>query len=130
MIGLSIFFLFFLFRVLFRRTWLAVAAVSMIAGAFGFTTPYGIAVSATAGVVTLLVVLSGIGILVRFGVLSMIVAVFVVNFMFAAPLTLNLSLWYASAMYFPIAIVLGLALWSFRITLSGRRLLKGDPFDI
>ena len=75
-------------------------------------------------------VVSGIGMVVRFGVLSLIVALFVNHTTFAAPLTLNLSLWYASAMYFPIAIVLGLALWSFRSALSGRRLLKGDPFDI
>jgi hypothetical protein len=44
----------------------------------------------------------------------------------------GLSAWYASAMYFPIAIVLGLALWSFRTTLSGRRplRLKDNLFDV
>jgi hypothetical protein len=89
----------------------------------------GVALRAALAVYTVLLFLCAIGILVRFGLLPAVVAFFVTDVIFDAPLTLNLSAWYASAMYLPIAIVLGLALWSFRTTLSGRHLLRDNLFD-
>jgi hypothetical protein len=127
-VGLAMFFAFFLLRALLRRTWLAaVGSAAIMSVIFGFGAPANVrAISVVAGG---LAILGGIGALVRFGVLPGVIAIFVSSILPAAPLTLNLSAWYASGMYFPIATVLGLALWSWRTALSGRRLLKDDLFD-
>jgi hypothetical protein len=46
-----------------------------------------------------------------------------------APLTSDLSAWYADKGLIVVALVLVLAIWSFRNALGGRRVLKGDVLE-
>jgi hypothetical protein len=65
-------------------------------------------------------------ILMRFGVLPMVLAVFVSEVLGLPPLTTDFSAWYAGSMFTALAIVLAITLWSFRATLGSRKLLTGD----
>jgi hypothetical protein len=46
-----------------------------------------------------------------------------------APVRASLSLWYAPYMFATLALLLGLALWSFRTSLGGRPAFKSIAFD-
>jgi hypothetical protein len=65
-------------------------------------------------------------ILMRFGVLPMVLAVFVSAVVESPPVSTDFSAWYAGAMFTALAIVLAITLWSFRVTLGSRKLLTGD----
>jgi membrane protein implicated in regulation of membrane protease activity len=65
-------------------------------------------------------------ILLRFGVLPMVLAVFVSDVLERTPLTTDFSSWYAGSMFISLVIVLAITLWSFRATLGSRKLLTGD----
>jgi hypothetical protein len=65
-------------------------------------------------------------ILMRFGVLPMVLAVFVSEVLGLPPVTTDFSAWYAGSMFTALAIVLAITLWSFRATLGSRKLLTGD----
>ena len=69
---------------------------------------------------------SALAILVRFGVLPMVLTIFVSSVLPRAPLTTDFSAWYTSSMFTALAIVLILTLWTFRASLGGRTLWKGD----
>jgi hypothetical protein len=57
---------------------------------------------------------------VRFGILAFIVALIVYELLDRAPLTLELSRWYAARGLFLVALILVFALWAFRVALGGR----------
>ena len=61
--------------------------------------------------------------MIRFGVLPC-----AVMFAFAAPwpLTSDFSAWYADKGLIVVALLLALAVWSFRIALGGRKVLQAD----
>jgi hypothetical protein len=61
---------------------------------------------------------------VRFGLLTLVAAVFVTDIMLNAPITFDFSRWYASTTLFVPIAVAGLAAWSFHAALGGRRLRK------
>ena len=64
--------------------------------------------------------------MVRFGILPYTLVLLLQIVMNQAPLTSDLSAWYASKGLVVVALVLGLAVWSFRNALGGRKVLHGD----
>jgi len=65
--------------------------------------------------------------LVRFGLITLAVAVFVVNTIANVPITLDFSRWYATtAMGIPL-VVLAIAIWGFYTALGGQKLIRVDP---
>jgi serine/threonine protein kinase len=65
--------------------------------------------------------------LVRFGLITLFVAVFVANIMLNVPLTLDFSRWYATtAISVPLGI-LAIAIWAFHTALGGQKLIREDP---
>jgi hypothetical protein len=71
----------------------------------------------------------GVAILIRFGVLPMLLPIFVSTILPENPLTTDLSVWYASSMFTALAIVLAITLWSFRTALGGRKVLTGNLLE-
>lgn len=68
--------------------------------------------------------------LVRFGLITLAVAVFVVNTLLNVPVTLDFSRWYAStAMAVPLA-VLAVAIWAFFTAMGGQKLISDEPSEI
>jgi hypothetical protein len=64
--------------------------------------------------------------LVRFGLITLAVAVFVADSLLVVPLTLDFSRWYAgAAMSVPI-LVLALGVWGFYTALGGQKLIKDE----
>jgi serine/threonine protein kinase len=64
---------------------------------------------------------------VRFGLITLAIAVFVANILLNAPVTLDFSRWYATtAMTVPLGI-LGLGIWAFYTALGGQKLIKDEP---
>ena len=65
--------------------------------------------------------------LVRFGLITLALAVFVANIMLNVPITFDFSRWYAStAMIVPLG-VLALGVWGFYTSLGGQKLFKEQP---
>jgi len=67
--------------------------------------------------------------LVRFGLITLAVAVFVANTMLNVPVTFDFSRWYApAAMSVPVGI-LAFAVWSFYTALGGQKLIKSEALE-
>jgi serine/threonine protein kinase len=115
-ISLILLLLIFLFRAMFRRLWLPAAAVIIVivnlrSGPLGW-----IAIGLGASLFTF--------ILIRFGVLAMMAALFVAQTLLFFPLTTDLTAWYADGSIFAIASVLALTGYALYTALGGRPLLK------
>jgi len=65
-------------------------------------------------------------ILLRFGVLPMVFAIFVSDLPGAVALTTDFSAWYVNSMLTVLVIILAITVWSFRIALGGRKIWKAD----
>jgi drug/metabolite transporter superfamily protein YnfA len=66
---------------------------------------------------------------VRFGILAFTVALFVYGLLASAPLTLDLSRWYAARGFLFVALILALAAWAFRVSLGSRPVFGGARLD-
>jgi hypothetical protein len=122
-------------RLLLRRTWAAVALL-LLAGAVLAALP-----EVTAGArpaqwllsVAAFSLMAGVifACMLRLGLLSVIAAVFLLSCLSSAPLTWDLSQWYAGSGLVAVAAVLGVALWAFYTSLAGQRLFRdsvlGEP---
>jgi hypothetical protein len=64
--------------------------------------------------------------LVRFGLITLAVAVFVANVMLNVPVTLDFSRWYATAAISVPVGILAIAVWAFYTALGGQKLIKDD----
>ena len=64
--------------------------------------------------------------LIQRGLLSMVVALFVNEFVTYCPLTTDFGAWYAGPTVIVVATVLGLAMWSFSVALAGRPLFEDE----
>jgi hypothetical protein len=62
----------------------------------------------------------------RCGLLSMAMAIFVVGFLALFALGTDLSVWYAGEILFTAAVILVPALFAFRTSLAGRTLIRED----
>lgn len=125
--SLCIFFLLFLLQRLLRRTWLAVIAVAAIGAFFSLNTGREYP---TYGAVTLIVLyLSFLLVLKRFGLLPLVVGLVVQNVLAVFPSTIHLSRWYAASGFTGIAAIALLAGYSFYVALGGQRLFSMDAID-
>jgi hypothetical protein len=110
-------------RYLLRNRWAAAAGfvvIFTILNALGSTHPW---LAATSGALVYAIAAFA---LVRFGLITLTVAVFVANTMLNVPVTFDFSRWYAPyALAVPL-FVLGLAIWGFYTALAGQKLFKLD----
>jgi hypothetical protein len=123
---LMFFFLMFVFRVIFRKPWIA-AAVFVIfwVGIKSYdnhhwylTAPAFVAVYAIAAFVVL-----------RFGFVALAVGILTVDLLGSVPVTTDWSSFYSGAQAFVILLVAAMALWGCYTALAGQKLLKGDLFE-
>jgi serine/threonine-protein kinase len=117
--ALGILFLIFLVRTLLRRQWLTAGVITVaLAGILAPNEPsplIGWPVNLVFfGVMVL--------ILMRCGLLSLVVAMFISIFVGSFPLGTDFSVWYVAAIWFTIAVVLAPALLAFRVALADQPL--------
>ena len=67
--------------------------------------------------------------IVRFGLITLAVAVFVADGLGNVPLTADFSRWYATTTLLMPAVILGLTIWGFYAALTGQKLIKGDLLE-
>jgi serine/threonine-protein kinase len=110
--------MFLLFRVVLRNNWLTggafIALLAFLAAA-GSPTP------AQSAIFAVLYSLTFIYVMIRFGVLPCILMTAVAPATAHWPLTSDFSAWYAGIGLIVVALVLALAVWSFRNALGGRK---------
>ncbi len=123
--ALLLLFLLLILRVVLRRHWAGVAAVCFIFSAMNILNgwqgnPW---IDVTAGsLIGVAIVLA----LVRFGLLAAMVSLFVREFLFQYPTTLDLSTWYAGGSIFALLVVLVLSALGFCLSFGGRPLLRDE----
>ncbi|MDR3700992.1 MAG: serine/threonine-protein kinase [Candidatus Sulfopaludibacter sp.] len=121
----SLLFLLFLFllRAMLRRLWLAAAALILIIITVFFPTSlFDLCAAAIFAV--------AIGfILIRFGVMALMAAIFVWAILLFFPLTTDLTTWYASSSLFAIASVLALTAYAGYTALAGRPIFQAGFLD-
>jgi serine/threonine-protein kinase len=120
---LAICVLFLFTKVLLHRDWMAIVAVVFLANA----------ITIAAGPQPLMQIVFevpsaavAVWLLIRWGVLPMMVALFVAEVMIYTPLTGDLTAWYAGPTLFVLATALTLAVWSFSIALAGRPVFEDE----
>jgi len=123
--GLGILTILVLSQVLLRRRWLAVGLTSLLLVVLNLSGE-NYAVEIPTGVVWSALFLFAA---VRFGVLAFTVALFVAGLLVTAPLTLDLSRWYAPRGVFFVALILALAVWAFGVSLGGKAAFAGSRLD-
>jgi hypothetical protein len=64
--------------------------------------------------------------LMRFGVLSLVAYLYTSMVLRILPVTSDLSVWYAQHMFLALAVVAVFDIYSFRVTMAGRRLWKDE----
>jgi len=116
-----LFFLLLLYR-LVRRRWLAIAAMFLIVlliewSAFASAGPRYYWIAST------LIALTAVIVVARFGLLATIAHQLFFFMAIMYPLSTDFSAWYAPSMFFALAVVVGLAVYGFYISLGGQSLL-------
>jgi hypothetical protein len=124
---LGVFFLIFIFRVIFRREWLAAGVfVLILTVVSSVVSPFNLYISVP---VRLLQYSLMIFVLLRFGLLPFVVGSFVNNILLLFPITTDFSAWYAGSSIFALAFLGLLAAYMFRVALAGRPLFKAEILD-
>ncbi len=121
--GVFITVLVLLVRLVLRRTWAAVAlsvAIIVAMNVLGSEDPFWDGLAST---VILAAVMAA---LLRFGLLSLIAVVFVVNVLQVIPQTISLSAWYFPATAIPVLVVLALAAAAFAASLGRQSWFGSD----
>ena len=118
--ALVLFFLLFVFRLVLRKEWLAaVVLVACFAGVQGGTSDYpSIMVPAMALIFGAL-----FAVLLRFGLVSMMLAIFTVDLLLSYGFTLNFAAWYGTGSLIVTGVLAALALYAFRKSLGSQRAL-------
>jgi hypothetical protein len=121
----SVFFLFtiLLLRALLRNDWLAIAGFGLLFSVFDFLSASHPVIN---GMFSFAIVAAIAFVTVRWGMLSLAVAITASGVLGTLPPTTNSSAWYFTASIFLLALVFGLAVWAFRTAMGGQRLLKAD----
>jgi len=112
-----------LLRLVMRHTWAAVAfsvVIIVAMNVLGSDNPLADGAVAT---VLLGVVMAA---LLRYGLLTLIALIFVVNLLQTVPLTMSMSSWYWPATMIPPLVVLALATGAFAVSLDKRTLFDAD----
>jgi hypothetical protein len=123
---LMFFFLLFIFRVVLRNKWAAAAvfvALWTLLQSLGSTHP-AIDIPASIAVYAIAAVA-----LVRFGLVTLAVAVFTADSMGNLSLSTNPSIWYFGSTVFVVATVVLLAAWAFQSATAGRKLFAAELFE-
>jgi len=124
---LGVFFLLFVFRVVFRREWIAAAAfVIFFAGISTLATASSGLIAAP---IRLLQIVLMMYVMLRFGLFPFVVGSCVANLLVLFPITAEFSAWYAGSAIFSMLCVLALTAWAFHTALAGRRLFKGELLE-
>jgi serine/threonine-protein kinase len=111
------FFVLFVLRVLLRNQWAAAIAFTVFWTIF---VALGSQPAWEGAVVGFLLFGSTAFVVLRWGLLSLAVGLFVVELLLDPPVTLDASAWYFGNMLLLLAIVVGLTVWSFYTSLGGR----------
>jgi len=124
---LGTFFILFVFRVIFRREWLAAAAFVV------FFAVVSTLATASSGFVaaplrTLQFVLM-MFVMLRFGLFPFVVGSCIANVLVVFPITADFSAWYAGSAIFSLVCIVALAGWAFHSALGGRPLFKSELLD-
>ena len=122
---MAVFFLFLLLRLVLRWSWIAVGAIIALAPAFVFLiAPHETRLVAAA---TALIIVTGYAVVaIRFGMLTLAIAISTQAHGLVYPITWHLSAWYAPLGLMEVALLTGVSIWCFRNALGGRKVLKGD----
>ncbi len=120
--GLLVVLLFFVFRVLLRRQWLAASAFTVLSvGLVVLQSSGHPVIHAFSGVLSTSLFLACV---LYFGVLPLVAFAFIVDVLIDCPLTTDLSAWYAGTSVFAVAVVLALTAYAFQTAVAGRPLFK------
>ncbi len=112
--GLGFFFILLLVRLLFRRDWLAIGFVFVMAVGLNTMGASESGASLTVMVLTMAVIWCMIVIItIRFGMLAGIASIFSANFVLSSPLTLDPSAFYFNVSLFVLGTILALALYGY-----------------
>jgi len=117
--GLGLLFLLLGFRILTRRLWIA-APVLIGLATLAWYPEVSTLYPAIGLLVTALRIATFVFVLLRFGVLAGIVALFFDGVLNVFPLTLDLSAWYCEVSLFAMATAVATATWGLRHALAGR----------
>ena len=125
-ITLAFFFLMFVFRVIFRKPWLAAIVFMafwtfiraqgehhLLVGVPTFIAVYGIAAF----------------VILRFGFVALAVGIFVADLLGSIPATTDFSSWYIGGPIFVLAVIAALAIWGCYTALAGQKLVKEQLFE-
>lgn len=126
--ALAFFFLLFALRVLLRNQWLAAAAFV----AMWTTLKYLGArptVASIQGVEAALIYAMAAIVVYRFGLLALVITVAMVDMLSGLQVPSNPSLWYFADTLGVLLVFTALALWAFRTSMGGRRLLSEETFS-
>ncbi len=118
--------MFLMLRLVLRRTWLAVLGMSTLAGVMfhpgsGSTLTYIVGIAIAMSLFWF--------VFFRFGFLSLMVSNTIGDWLGALPLTFDVSAWYFGATLVPVALVVGLTIYAFYVSLAGRPLFHDSVFE-
>ena len=123
--ALTIFFLFFLVRLVVRKEWLAVLAMS--------TVPSLLQVFADHPVLSMILNFLCwsllLIVLIRFGLLALMMAICTQTILYFSPLTTHLSAWHAGPTVFAFSLILATAIFGFYTSTAGKPRLGGVLLD-
>jgi hypothetical protein len=123
---LAFFFLMFVFRVIFRKPWLAAIAFVAFWTAtkaydnhhFIYIVPAYLAVYGIAAYVIL-----------RFGFIALAVGIFTIDLLANLPITTDLSSWFIGNSVFVVALIAAMAVWGCYSALAGQKLVQENLFE-
>jgi Protein kinase domain len=117
--SLLFFLLFFLFRLVLRKEWLAgIAFVVLFVAVRGISDSYPLADIPAVIIVYAVVVFM----LLRCGLLALVVTIFITDLIGGLVFTTNFSAWYGTPSLVCVVLVSGLAIFAFRKSLGGHRI--------
>jgi hypothetical protein len=126
-LAMGLFILLVILRLVLQRTWLAAGAIVMLfmipiflGGVMSGRIPPSVFVEFFVNLSLSVIVM------VRFGILPLVVTFLVSDWLSTFPLTSDLSVWYADKVLIAVGLVAAAAIWSFRVTLAGRRVVHDD----
>jgi len=120
---LLLFLILFLFRVLLRKSWLAAAAFVLLFAALKSVSSNYPAVDWPVQIILYVVLAVGA---LRFGLVTLAVALFTADLALNIPFTLNPSAWYFTDAALALASIAALAIWGFYTALAGQGPWKSE----
>jgi len=123
--GLLIFFLFFLLRLAVRKDWIAAMVIVVLGGVTNTGGDYWLVTF----IASMIIWLSILFMLSRFGLLVVIVGLIIQNVLIVFPVTSNFSVWYGGSALVGLLAIAALAIFGFSRSLAGQRIFSADILD-